>query len=156
MTAEQTSSHTELQWSLRWTDHSGGRRGEQKSVYFCDPDRPLRFGGVSAIGIECICLNLRSAVRGEKFAERSSRSEVRGAKFVERSSRSEVRGAKFAERTLRGRMKVWIQGGSGCGSMVDPWWIQVDLGGSAFFECYKVLQIMGQPGWIRRDHLPLL
>jgi len=44
-----------LQCSLRWIDHSGGRRGEQKSVYCCDPDRPVRFGGVSAIEIESIC-----------------------------------------------------------------------------------------------------
>ena len=54
-TTEQTGSNTELQCSLRWIDHLGGRRGEQKRVYFCDPDRPVRFGGVSAIEIESIC-----------------------------------------------------------------------------------------------------
>ena len=39
-TTEQTGSNTELQCSLRWIDHSGGKGVEQTNVYFCDPDRP--------------------------------------------------------------------------------------------------------------------
>ena len=90
----------------------------------------------------------------KKLAISSSPRPMIGGKFHKEICMYQAQAHGSA--TLRGRMKVWIQGGSGCGSMVDPRWIQVDLGGSAFFECYKVLQIMGQAGWIRRDHLPLL